>query len=198
MATLSPLLQLLTDAEAAESLADASAYARFGGQAAELGQWALAFKAFQFARRRGQHRPPTEAEWQVLMEFEHLAALIDRASEYQRLDLLEWVCANYAGHPDLHSHAVAASFALSEFGRPVSLERVERQRRAFREPSGEDHLTIGGEQRVRIGPTRRIVFVGRAQLLEAREGVEVPRAEALKKGSPGRGLSAQLLWSKTE
>ncbi|MBM66759.1 MAG: hypothetical protein CMH55_11060 [Myxococcales bacterium] len=127
MATLSPLLQLLTHAEATESLADPSAYAELGEKAAELGQWALAYKAFQFARRRGQHRRPSETEWRVLMDYEHLAALIDRASEYQRLDLLEWVCANYAGHPDLHAQAVSASYALNEFGRPTTLDRMERQ-----------------------------------------------------------------------
>ena len=61
MATLSPLLQLLSESERAESAAEPTAYAILGDRAASLGQWALALKAFQFARRRGQHRPPTPA-----------------------------------------------------------------------------------------------------------------------------------------
>ena len=126
MATLSPLLQLLSESERAESAAEPTAYAILGDRAASLGQWALALKAFQFARRRGQHRPPTPAEWQVMKDFEELTILVDRASEYQRIDLLEWVCNHYAGHPDLHPQAVNASFAIIELGGAVKLDPVER------------------------------------------------------------------------
>jgi hypothetical protein len=123
----SPLIELIECAQAADAERNPASLHTLAVCASTHGVDGLAVRTFLLARQRGWRAPLSEGEIALLLRYEMLTPLVDRAIEFRLPEVLRRVAVGFSGHPDLHPHGRAAVDALIAMGETPPALPARRQ-----------------------------------------------------------------------